>query len=81
MSTTLNIKKSAGKALLSGGLALGALALTTGTAHANPFVNGPLPEPCGGYCGHGHHDIYRDIFRAPHALLHDLFDYKEGGRN
>jgi hypothetical protein len=43
MTTTHNMKKMAGKALLSGGLALAALGLASGTAQAF----NPQPEPPG----------------------------------
>ena len=43
MTTTLNMKKMAGKALLSGALALAGLGLASGTAQAF----NPQPEPPG----------------------------------
>lgn len=43
MATTHNMKKMAGKALLSGGVALAALGMASGTAHAF----NPTPEPPG----------------------------------
>ncbi|PXW93632.1 hypothetical protein [Mycolicibacterium moriokaense] len=43
MDTTHTTKKMAGNALLSGGLALAALAMATGTAHAF----NPQPDPPG----------------------------------
>jgi hypothetical protein len=49
MITTHNIKRMGGKALLSGGVALAALGLASGTAHAfNPQPDPPLiHQPCG----------------------------------
>jgi hypothetical protein len=53
MITTHNIKRMGGKALLSGGVALAALGLTSGTAHAfNPQPDPPgkphvQAQPCG----------------------------------
>jgi hypothetical protein len=38
----------AAKALMSGALALSALVLTTGNAHANPVISAPLTQPCRG---------------------------------
>jgi uncharacterized membrane protein len=80
MNTNHTITKLARKALLSGGLALAALALATGTAHADTTKTGGC---CGGsILGSGGGKLHVPyVLYLPRVLLHDVFDYKEGGRN
>jgi hypothetical protein len=57
-----------GAALLSGGLALAALA--SATAHASPFDSGPLPEP---NCPSCHSQGLTPVGYAPESLV--VFDF------
>jgi hypothetical protein len=48
MNSNHKITVLAGKALLSGALALSVFVMANGNADANPFTNAPVNEPCPG---------------------------------